>query len=69
MMLTQTLVVEKEEQVKSILNVTEYVGSDDFRTLPMEERGSLIRHLVGMVKELGMTQQRISDSKENEEIK
>lgn len=66
MTFTQTLVVEREELVKSILKVTEYVGSEDYRALPMVERGSLIRHLVGMVKELGMTQQRITDSKDND---
>ena len=65
MTFTQKLVVERDELVKSILNVTEYVGSEDYRAIPMVERGSLIRHLAGMVKELGMTQQRISDSKED----
>ena len=65
MTFTQTLVVEREELVKSILKVTEYVSSEGYRALPMVERGSLIRHLVGMVKELGMTQQRVSDSKED----
>lgn len=66
MTFTQTLMAERKDLVKNILNVTEYVGSEDYRALPMVERGSLIRHLVGMVKELGMTQQRIADSKEND---